>query len=130
MLLAYSMVLGVLHSASSVQHPASNIHHHLYGATLKIIRKDQEPHSNNPWKSILLVKPWNSIGNSQYRTLTSSGGTPLFIMCLFLLSRKDVSCNLISLSKPSLCKNIYFLMPARNDKAKFHLAIKIDIYIE
>ena len=57
----------------------------------------------------------------QYRTLNMSGGAPLFIMCLCLRSRKDVSCSFISSSIPCIlklaCAKIYFLLPARNYKA-------------
>ena len=56
----------------------------------KQLRYDQEPKIDNSKKSILLVKPWNSIGNRQCMTLILSVGAPLFFMCLCLQSRKDV----------------------------------------
>ena len=68
--------------------------------SLKKLRYDQKTKSDNPWKSILPVKPWNSMGNGQCRTPTLSGGAQLFIMCLCLQSRKDVFCSLIGLSLP------------------------------
>ena len=45
----------------------------------------------------------------RYRTPNLSLGAPLFIMCLCLQSRNDVSCSSISLSRPGryLVKNIY-----------------------
>ena len=43
---------------------------------IKKLRSDQEPKVDNPWKSILLVKPLNSKGNRRCRTLTLSGGAP------------------------------------------------------
>ena len=94
--------------------------------SLKKLRYDQEPKSDIPLKSILPVKPWNSIGNRRCRTPTLSGGAPFFIMCLCLQLRKDVSCSLISLSIPRrqklLVKKYIFSLPA---KAQFGLAIKI-----
>ena len=73
---------------------------------------DQGPKSDNTEKSILLVKPWNSICNSQYRNPTLSGGAPLFHHVLVFTGREDVSCSLISLSIPCRkklsCVKIYF----------------------
>ena len=63
--------------------------------SIQKLRYDQEPNCDNPYKLILLVKPWNSIGNRWGRTPTLSGGAPHFTMCLCLHSRKDVSCSLI-----------------------------------
>ena len=63
-----------------------------------------------------------------YRTPNLSGGALLFIMCLCLQSRNDVSCSFIS-SNILACAKIYFLLPARNYKAESGLAIKIEIYI-
>ena len=61
------------------------------------------------------------------------GGAPLFIMCLCLQSRKDVSCSFISSSihcrKKLACAKTYFLLPARNYEAQSGLAIKIENYI-
>ena len=78
----------------------------------------------------MLVKLWNSIGNRRGRTPNLSLRAPLFIICLCLQSRKDVSGSLITSSIPCrqietfLCKNIFF-MPAGKYKAEFGLAIKI-----
>ena len=65
-----------------------------------------------------------------------SGGAPVFIMCLCLQSRKDVSCSLIRIpckvylvDQKLSCAKIYFLLLARNYKAQSGLAIKIEIYI-
>ena len=70
----------------------------------------------------------------QYKTSNLSGGAPLFIMCLCLQSRKDVSYSLILLNIPCryklCCAEIYFLMPASNYKAQSDVSIKIEIYIE
>ena len=63
------------------------------------LKGPQEPKSDNP-EINSACEPWNSTDNKQYRTLTLSGGAPLFIMCLCLQSRKDVSCSMISLSIP------------------------------
>ena len=66
----------------------------------KKLGKDQEPNSKNSYKAILLVKPWNSIGNTWRRTPTLSGGAPLFIMCLCLQSKRDVSFSVILFNIP------------------------------
>ena len=56
--------------------------------------------NDNSYKSILFVKPWNSIGNRWCRTPTLSGGAPLSIMCPCLQSKRDVSCSVIMLNIP------------------------------
>ena len=63
-----------------------------------------------------------------------SDGAPLYILCLCLQSRKDVSCSFISSSIPCRLKHsyakMYFLLPARNYKAQSGLAIKIEFLLD
>ena len=79
----------------------------------KKLRLDQEPKSDNPTKSILRLKPWNSIGNKTAQDL--SGGAP-FSSCVCVYIQEKMSCLFISLSIPCReklsCVKIYFPCPS------------------
>ena len=64
----------------------------------------------------------------RYRTQNLSGGAPLFIMCLCLQSRKDISLSIPCRWKLS-CAKIYFLLHDRNFKAHSGLPIIIEFYM-